>query len=204
MTAFGRPVAAEDVGIEMLYDALRLAFIQMQHAIGDQREHGPALRYATHFVVEGVEIEPVGRLRRRDEIDGRSIQTASLSRRRAVLHSLVRVRVRNLLRTCISRDDAREALRQQHGELPRSTSAVERQTHLLTHSKFWQACLSCDLKDKCYAFHNAMTFQDPTAGPQVVNEDPYVDGWICTIRMSDPGQFDALLDPSAYLALVEG
>ena len=28
--------------------------------------------------------------------------------------------------------------------------------------------MSCDLKDKCYAFHNAQTFQDPTAGPQVL------------------------------------
>ena len=41
-------------------------------------------------------------------------------------------------------------------------------------------------------------------GPQVLNEDPYGDGWICTIRMTDPGQFDALLEASAYLALIEG
>jgi glycine cleavage system H protein len=41
-------------------------------------------------------------------------------------------------------------------------------------------------------------------GPQVLNEDPYGDGWICTIRMSDPAQFDALLDASAYGALIEG
>jgi glycine cleavage system H protein len=41
-------------------------------------------------------------------------------------------------------------------------------------------------------------------GPQVLNEDPYGDGWICTIRMSDPAQYDALLDASAYGALIEG
>ena len=41
-------------------------------------------------------------------------------------------------------------------------------------------------------------------GPQVLNEDPYGEGWICTIRMSDPAQFDALLDASAYGALIEG
>ena len=41
-------------------------------------------------------------------------------------------------------------------------------------------------------------------GPQVLNEDPYGEGWICTILMSDPAQFDALLDASAYGALIEG
>ena len=40
-------------------------------------------------------------------------------------------------------------------------------------------------------------------GPQVLNEDPYGEGWICTIRMSDPAQFDALLDAAAYGALIE-
>jgi glycine cleavage system H protein len=41
-------------------------------------------------------------------------------------------------------------------------------------------------------------------GPQALNEDPYGDGWICTIRMTDPAEFDALLDPAGYEALVEG
>ena len=40
--------------------------------------------------------------------------------------------------------------------------------------------------------------------PQSLNEDPYGDGWICTIRMSEPGEFDALLDAAAYQALIEG
>jgi glycine cleavage system H protein len=40
--------------------------------------------------------------------------------------------------------------------------------------------------------------------PQVLNEDPYGEGWICTIRMSDPAEFDALLDAAAYGALIEG
>ena len=40
--------------------------------------------------------------------------------------------------------------------------------------------------------------------PQSLNDDPYGDGWICTIRVSDPGQLDALLDAPAYQALVEG
>jgi glycine cleavage system H protein len=41
-------------------------------------------------------------------------------------------------------------------------------------------------------------------GPQALNEDPYGDGWICTIRMSEPTQFDALLDAPAYQSLIEG
>lgn len=47
-------------------------------------------------------------------------------------------------------------------------SILERQTRLLTHPKFWGACQTCDLKDRCYALHNAQTFQDRTAGPQVL------------------------------------
>ena len=41
-------------------------------------------------------------------------------------------------------------------------------------------------------------------GPQALNADPYGEGWICTIRMSDPGEYDALLDAAAYGALIEG
>jgi glycine cleavage system H protein len=41
-------------------------------------------------------------------------------------------------------------------------------------------------------------------GPQALNEDPYGDGWICTIRMSDPAEYDELLDAAAYGALIEG
>ncbi len=43
-----------------------------------------------------------------------------------------------------------------------------------------------------------------TDGPQALNEDPYGDGWICTIRMSDPAEYDSLLDAAAYGALIEG
>jgi len=40
--------------------------------------------------------------------------------------------------------------------------------------------------------------------PQALNDDPYGDGWICTIEMSDPAQFDELLDASGYTTLIEG
>jgi glycine cleavage system H protein len=38
--------------------------------------------------------------------------------------------------------------------------------------------------------------------PQRLNEDPYGDGWICTIEPSDPAAFDALMDAAAYTALI--
>ena len=46
-------------------------------------------------------------------------------------------------------------------------SILERMVRRMTHEKFWEPCNSCDLKKKCYAFHNARTFQDETAAPQV-------------------------------------
>src|SRR5262249_42986360 len=36
----------------------------------------------------------------------------------------------------------------------------------MTASEHWQACESCDLKEKGYARHNALTFQDSTNGPR--------------------------------------
>ncbi len=46
---------------------------------------------------------------------------------------------------------------------------------------------------------------DPLAdAPQSLNDDPYGDGWICAIRVSDPAEFDGLLDAAGYRALIEG
>ena len=38
--------------------------------------------------------------------------------------------------------------------------------------------------------------------PSQVNSDPYGDGWMVRVRLSDPGERDALLDASAYRELV--
>ena len=40
--------------------------------------------------------------------------------------------------------------------------------------------------------------------PELLNSDPYGDGWICSIEMSDPSQYDELLDAAGYRALTEG
>src|SRR6201986_2079291 len=38
--------------------------------------------------------------------------------------------------------------------------------------------------------------------PDLVNRDPYGDGWICTIRPDEPAQVEGLLDAAGYLALI--
>src|SRR3954454_17224286 len=38
--------------------------------------------------------------------------------------------------------------------------------------------------------------------PQRVNDDPYGDGWLCVLEVSEPSQLDQLLDAASYLALI--
>jgi glycine cleavage system H protein len=38
--------------------------------------------------------------------------------------------------------------------------------------------------------------------PETVNEDPYGDGWLIRIRMTDPSEADSLLDLDAYKQVV--
>jgi glycine cleavage system H protein len=40
--------------------------------------------------------------------------------------------------------------------------------------------------------------------PGLLNEDPYGEGWICRIEMSDVEQFETLLDAGAYRDLIGG
>ena len=40
--------------------------------------------------------------------------------------------------------------------------------------------------------------------PERLNEDPYGEGWIFVIELSDPVQLDSLLTAAAYRELVEG
>ena len=44
--------------------------------------------------------------------------------------------------------------------------------------------------------------QKVVAEPETVNEDPYGDGWLIRIRLTDPSEVDALLDVEAYRAVV--
>jgi glycine cleavage system H protein len=45
---------------------------------------------------------------------------------------------------------------------------------------------------------------DLSDNPERLNEDPYGEGWICTIELEDPAQLDELLDAEGYRALIEG
>jgi len=47
-------------------------------------------------------------------------------------------------------------------------SILERLIARMSQQEYWQACEQCDLKGKCYAYHNAKTFQDPVAGRKVI------------------------------------
>jgi glycine cleavage system H protein len=38
--------------------------------------------------------------------------------------------------------------------------------------------------------------------PETVNEDPYAEGWLVRIRLSEPSEVDSLLDAGAYRGLL--
>jgi len=39
--------------------------------------------------------------------------------------------------------------------------------------------------------------------PEIVNKDPYGDGWLVKIKFTDPAQLDDLLDADAYKEVIE-
>ncbi len=45
---------------------------------------------------------------------------------------------------------------------------------------------------------------DLDSSPERINGDPYGEGWICEIEVSDIASLDALLDAEAYRKLIEG
>jgi glycine cleavage system H protein len=45
--------------------------------------------------------------------------------------------------------------------------------------------------------------QKVVEAPETVNEDPYGEGWLARIRLSDPGEADSLLDAAAYKQILE-
>ncbi|CAD5370099.1 Serine/threonine protein kinase [Rubrivivax sp. A210] len=47
-------------------------------------------------------------------------------------------------------------------------SILERTLQSIVQARNWTACERCDLKDSCYALHNARSFQDEIAGPRLL------------------------------------
>ena len=45
--------------------------------------------------------------------------------------------------------------------------------------------------------------QKVVEAPETVNEDPYGEGWLVRIRLSEPDEVDSLLDADAYRQLLE-
>jgi len=45
--------------------------------------------------------------------------------------------------------------------------------------------------------------QKVVEAPETINADPYGEGWLVKVRLSDPGEVDDLLDVQAYKQLLE-
>jgi glycine cleavage system H protein len=43
-----------------------------------------------------------------------------------------------------------------------------------------------------------------TDSPEQINEDPYGEGWLVKVKLSDPSEADALMDAAAYKELLAG
>jgi glycine cleavage system H protein len=44
--------------------------------------------------------------------------------------------------------------------------------------------------------------EELTSTPELINSDPYGEGWLVEIRISDPAALDALLDSQGYASHV--
>ena len=44
--------------------------------------------------------------------------------------------------------------------------------------------------------------EDAGTNPELINTDPYGEGWMIKVRLSDQGELDSLLDASAYRDLI--
>jgi glycine cleavage system H protein len=48
-----------------------------------------------------------------------------------------------------------------------------------------------------------LEFNDALEGnPELVNSDPYGEGWMIKVKLSDASQYDALLDAATYEGLI--
>ena len=43
-----------------------------------------------------------------------------------------------------------------------------------------------------------------TTNPEIINKDPYEEGWVVRIKMTDEGELSELLDAAQYSALIGG
>jgi hypothetical protein len=50
----------------------------------------------------------------------------------------------------------------------KNNSIFDRLLRRILKKEFWEPCASCDLKKRCYIYHNARTFMDPVAGSKTI------------------------------------
>ena len=93
------------------------------------------------------------------ELLGRVVQEGLVTGVPAHGVAVVNLNLRSVVANSLS-DDA--------DALAEDDSIFARQISRLAHESFWEPCQGCDLKDRCYVFHNARSFQDPTASPQII------------------------------------
>ena len=83
-------------------------------------------------------------------------------------------------------------------ELPEAGRALEQfATFGVVESVKAVSDLFAPLSGEVIAANEALADQ-----PELVNRDPYGDGWMVRVRVADATQVDALLDPGAYEQLV--
>src|SRR5512138_1345154 len=46
--------------------------------------------------------------------------------------------------------------------------------------------------------------EELTTKPETINKDPYVQGWVIKIRVTDPAEASSLLDAAAYSTHIQG
>jgi glycine cleavage system H protein len=46
--------------------------------------------------------------------------------------------------------------------------------------------------------------EELSENPERINEDPYGEGWLVRVKLSDPSEADSLMDAAAYRALLAG
>ena len=56
------------------------------------------------------------------------------------------------------------------------------------------------IREICRATSSSEILEELANGPEKINDDPYGDGWMVKVRLSDPSERDALLDTATYTA----
>ncbi|MBE0647139.1 MAG: glycine cleavage system protein GcvH [Bacteroidales bacterium] len=46
--------------------------------------------------------------------------------------------------------------------------------------------------------------EELSATPEIINKDPYDQGWVVRIKVTNPAELDELLDPDQYKELIQG